>query len=336
MTAELSRSVRFTLVGTLVLIWGSTWLVIKIGLEDLPPFFGAGLRFGLAAAILFVLGRARGVPWPQSRRVHFGLLASGLSAFALSYGALYWGEQYIPSGLAAVLFATFPFFVLILASFSISKEPITPYKALGTVLAFIGVAIIFRSDLQFTNPRSLVGAAVTLLSPLGAALSSVGIKKWGRDLHPYTLTTLPMAYGAAILLGISFLTEELSGVSFSAAAIGSIVYLAVFGSVIGFVSYYTLLRHTAVSLLAFITYTFPLVAVILGYVVLDETLERQVLAGAFFIVLGIALANVSKGRSSINVRPIKVARAETVATQVTSCSTLRQASWHVHPEEQCK
>lgn len=284
-------------VAVLVLVWGSTWLVIKIGLEDMPPFLSAGVRFLIGAAILFILTWAKRIRTPRSARLHVALLALGLTTFSLSYGAVYWSEQYLPSGLTAVLFATHPFFTLVLAHLMLSSERFTARKLIGIMIGFAGVAMIFRTDLGTSDPNAGMAAAVLLLSPLAAAVSGVSIKRWGGGVHPYTLTTLPMTYGAIVLLAISLFTEDVGAAVWSATAIASIVYLAIFGSVVGFVVYYSLLRQVPVTTLNMISYLFPIVAVVLGYLVLDEVLDRLAVGGAAAIVIGIAIATYGQRRA---------------------------------------
>lgn len=286
----MSRATRASLVALLCFIWGSTWLAIKIGLEDLPPFLAAGLRFAAAAAILVVLARLRRVAFPRTRRAHLVLLGVGLSAFWASYGIVYWAEQYISSGLTAVLFATLPFFTLLLAHAAIEAERITARRVIGVLVGFIGVVLVFRDDLAITHPRGTMAAAILLLGPLLSASANVAVKRWASEIHPYQLSILPMLYGAIGLLATSLLVEDPGGAEWSAVAIGSIAYLAVFGSVVAFVVYYTLLRDVAVSTLNLISYVFPVVAVALGYVVLGETLGAYAIAGAGTILAGIALA----------------------------------------------
>jgi drug/metabolite transporter (DMT)-like permease len=271
-------------------IWGSTWVAIKIGLGSMPPFLSAGMRFAIAAGILSVLAWASGVRVPREPRTHAGLLALGFLNFVVNYGVVYWGEQYVSSGLTAVLFATYPLFVLLIAHFSIGAERITLRKLAGVALGFAGVAVIFRSDIAVDDPRANLAVAVILISPVASALTSVGIKKWGHDLHPYTLTTLPMAYGAVALSAIGLATESPRAIEWSAVSVGALLYLALFGSVIAFVVYYRLLKVVPVSLLALVSYAFPIVAVALGWIVLDEALSGSTLAGAGMVLVGIALA----------------------------------------------
>jgi drug/metabolite transporter (DMT)-like permease len=292
----MSRGARWAGIVTVSLIWGSTWLAIKLGLESMPPFLSAGMRFAIAAGILAALSWGRGIPLPRGARTHAGLLGLGFLNFVVNYGAVYWGEQYVSSGLTAVLFATYPLFVLLVAHIAIGAERITLRKAIGVAVGFAGVWVIYRSDLAVEDPRAGLAVAVILLSPMASALTSVAIKKWGHDLHPYTLTTLPMAYGAVALTGIGVAVENPRAIDWSAAAIGSLAFLAVFGSVIAFVVYYRLLKVVPVSLLALVTYAFPIVAVLLGWIVLDERLAGSTLLGAAAVLAGMALATWRRRR----------------------------------------
>ncbi len=287
----MTTATRVLFVAALIAIWGSTWLVIKFAIADVPPLLAAGVRFAVAAVILAALSAIQGIAPPRGRRLHLGLLALGGLGFGVSYGVVYWGEQYIPSGLSAVLFATYPLWVLLLAHLAVAGERVRPGRLVGVAIGFLGVALIFRSDLALAHPRAAIGAAVTLVSPLASALGSVGVKRWGRDVHPYVLTTLPMTYGAVALLAVSWAFEPWDEARWTAGAVASTLYLAVFGSVVAFVTYYRVLREVAVSSLALITYVFPVVAVGLGWLVLGERLGLEALAGAAVVLIGIAIAS---------------------------------------------
>ena len=294
----MSAARTWGLFSLLAFIWGSTWLVIKVGLADLPPFLAAGLRFALAAGVLAVVARTRRIPFPRDRREHVLLLGVGTTMFWASYGIVYWAEQYIPSGLTAVLFATHPFFTLILAHLILATERVTARKALGVAIGFLGVLLVFRGNLTLDHPRGATAAMVLLLSPLASAMGNVTVKRWGTHLHPFQLSILPMAYGAAALLASSLAVERGARVEWSPVAMGSVLYLAILGSVVAFVGYYTLLREVAVTTLNLMSYVYPVVAVVLGYLILGEVLDRLALAGATFVLAGIAVATWRRGAFS--------------------------------------
>ena len=292
----MSRTRIWGLFGLLAFIWGSTWLVIKVGLADLPPFLAAGLRFALAAACLAALARARRIRLPRRRGEHALLLVVGMTTISASYGIVYWAEQYIPSGLTAVLFATHPFFTLILAHLVLAAERITAPKALGVTIGFLGVLLVFRGDLTIDDPRGATAAAIFLLAPFISAAGNVMVKRWGTHLHPFQLSILPMAYGAAALLGTSLVVEGGARAEWSPVAVGSVMYLALLGSVVTFVGYYTLLKEVPVTTLNLLAYVYPLVAVALGYAVLGEVLDRPTLVGGALVLTGIAVATWRRRR----------------------------------------
>src|SRR5437867_10233864 len=143
-------------------IWGSTWLFIKLGLSDLPPFTFAGIRFVIASAILFAIIKARRLPLPSSRADWMLLVATGVLSFSLNYGLLFWGEQYISSGLAALLQATAPAFGLVIAHFYLPGEKMTAAKIVGVLVGVVGVGVIFSSQLSIAGPQALAGSLALL------------------------------------------------------------------------------------------------------------------------------------------------------------------------------
>src|SRR5205085_5041656 len=136
-------------------IWGSTWLFIKLGLADLPPLTFAGIRFLFASAILILIILALGVRWPRTRREWIVIAISGALQFSLNYGLVFWGEQHISSGLAAVLQSTFPAFGLVIAHLYLPYERMTPAKVGGVLLGVLGIIIIFSDQLHIAGHLAL-------------------------------------------------------------------------------------------------------------------------------------------------------------------------------------
>jgi drug/metabolite transporter (DMT)-like permease len=274
----------------LCLIWGSTWAVIRVGLEGIPPFTGVSLRFAIASALLLVLTWSGGVRLGRSALERRLWVVNGLLSFAVSYGVVYWAEQWVPSGLTAVLFATYPLFVAVVAHFLLPAERLTRLEALGILAGFIGVGVIFSEDLSaLGGPAVALAAAVLLISPLVSAVSSVAIKRWGGGIHPFSLTTVPMAIGAAATGLVALATERGRPLVWSGASVAALVYLAIAGSAVTFTLYYWLLSHMPAKRLALITYIIPVEAVLIG-TALGERLTARVVAGSGLVVLGVALA----------------------------------------------
>lgn len=274
----------------LILIWGTTWGAIQIGLRGLPPFTGVAIRFALASAIILLYARARHIPIGRDPRERRLWLVNGSLSFCASYGVVYWGEQWVPSGLTSVLFATFPLFVAILAHFFLPGERLSPLGAAGVLLGFAGAAVIFSEDLaHLGGPGVGFASAVLLISPVVSAVASVAVKRWGAGIHPVSLTGVPMG-GAALVLGaIALVTERGRPIRLDAASVGALVYLAVAGTVVTFLLYYWLLAQASATRVSLIAYLIPVVAVAVGVVFLDEPITGRIMAGSGLVVAGVAL-----------------------------------------------
>jgi len=282
-------------------VWGSTWLAIKIGLGSMPPFLGAGIRFAIASLIFFIIVRVRRVRVslsPEAKKVY---LVMGILSFGTCYALVYWGEQFIPSGLCSVLFAAYPSCVALFSHFLLERERLTSFKIAGIVLGIAGLIVIFSGDLQVSDSSAIPGMAAVLLSTVLQAFALVLIKKYGQTVDVFAMNCVGMTIGTAVLLLLGLVLERGMPVVLDGAAVGSILYLAVVGSVLTFVSYYWLLKRIEAVYLSLTTFINPIVAVILGAVLLGETLAPQTAAGAVLVLLGVLTANgkslYSKGRA---------------------------------------
>ena len=272
-------------------VWGSTWLAIKIGVTVLPPFLAAGLRFVLASSILFAIIRVRGlkvVMTPEAKKLY---LAMGILSFTFPFALVYWGEQYIASALGSILFASFPFWVALFSQAFLKSEPIDGFKVGGILLGFVGIVVIFWGDFDTGNPRAALGMAAVILSTISQAYTLIVVKRLGQPISPFIMNFIGMAMAAVALLALSALTERWTGIPWTGAAAGSIVYLAVMGSVLTFVTYFWLLKRVQAVYLSLTTFINPIVAVVLGAVILDESLGASVAIGAAMVLTGILLAN---------------------------------------------
>ncbi len=285
---------RLAALGAVTLIWGSTWAAIRLGLGGIPPFAGVALRFGVAALLLLALARALGVRLGTSRREVGLWLVNGLGTFVFTYGVVYWAEQRVPSGLTSVLFATFPLFVALLAHVALPGDRLRPLALLGVVAGFAGVAVIFSEDLAAVGAPGASGAAVLLLvASFAAAAANVAVKRWGAGIHPVALIAPPMAM-ASVLMGLaSLLVERGRPLVLDALSIGTVAYLALFGSIVTFSLYFWLLQRMRASRLALVNYLSPVIAVALGALLFGEQLTPRVVAGAALVIAGVALTTSS-------------------------------------------
>jgi drug/metabolite transporter (DMT)-like permease len=280
-------------------IWGSTWLFIKLGLNDLPPLTFAGIRFVIAALILFSLIAVRRVPLPRKRRDLMLLALTGVLSFSLNYGLVFWGEQYISSGLAALLQSMLPAFGLIIAHYYVPRERMTLPRMLGVLLGVLGVGVIFSNQLQVSGPRALWGSAALVVSAFCAAYANVLVKTYGVNLQPSVLAAGQMVFGLIplLLIGIPLEGNPLK-FRWTPIALISLLYLAIVGTVIAFLLYYWLMHNMDVTKTMLIALVTPVVAVVLGMLILKEELHWRTLVGGAMIMSGIGLIVVRKSRKA--------------------------------------
>ncbi len=272
-------------------VWGSTWLAIKVGLSTVPPFLSAGLRFTVASAILFGLVRVRRVriPLTTDAKKLYAILA--ILSYAIPYALVYWGEQYVSSGLCSIIFAAYPFCVAIFSQFLLADERLNAFKVAGILCGFAGLVIIFAADIHLSDRSALLGMSAVLLSTIVQGLALVLIKKYGQPVSPFAMNFVGMLFGAAGLLAMSLIIESYRAITWNTAAVGSILYLAVVGSVLAFVTYHWLLKRIEAIYLSLVSFINPIVAVLLGAMVMNETLGSRVFVGAGFVLAGILVAN---------------------------------------------
>jgi drug/metabolite transporter (DMT)-like permease len=280
-------------------------MFIKIGLEDLPPLTFAGIRFVIATIILSGLILARRIALPRERR-DWGLMAmTGVLAFTVNYGLLFWGEQYISSGLAALLQATIPAFGLVCAHYLVPGERMTMLKVGGVLLGLAGVAIIFSDQVSFEGANALWGSAAIVIGAFAVAFANVLIKARGARISPAVMACGQMVFGMTPLLVIGIATEgNPIYFNWTARAVFSLFYLAVVGSSVAFLLYYWLVRHIEVTRTMLIALVTPLIAVTLGMLVLGERLNYRIVLGGAMILLGVgmimrrAAAAITSGRAA--------------------------------------
>src|ERR1700676_1179449 len=229
------------LFALICLIWGSTWLAIKVGLDGSPPFLGAGLRFLLATLLVGLVLAARRKRFHLTRDDKVCIFSLGVLVFWIDYAAVYWAETRISSGLTAILFSTMPLITSLLSAYWTRSETLRRRKIVGILLGVFGTALLFwpRERLGF---QQALGMLVTIGASLCAAINLVTMKKYGRHGDPFVLNFFGMGLGAACLLAMSALLESWSGVSWSRSNVLALFYLSIFGSVIAFWAYYYLIK----------------------------------------------------------------------------------------------
>lgn len=273
------------------LIWGSTWLAIRASLESLTPFISGGSRFLLASFFILVLMKVRGVSLQKDKESIRLYLLMGFLSFVIPFGLVYWAEQFVPSGLASVLFGVYPFFVAIFSYFRMPDEAIGKLKIIGMTLGFTGIVAIFSDSFSTDLSNLFLGMVAVALSGTMQAWIAVTLKKSGKHLNPLSMNFIPMLIAGVVGLAFGFLTEDLSYIKINQTAIISVMYLAFFGSLITFTVFYWLMKKINVIMLSFTAFITPIIALILGWIFYHEVLTTQHLIGSLLVLIGLLTAN---------------------------------------------
>jgi drug/metabolite transporter (DMT)-like permease len=270
------------------LVWGSTYLAIRYAVETIPPLVTAAVRHSIAGSVLLAFAMARGF---RPKREHWisGIVVGALF-FLIGHGTLHWAEQYVDSGLAALLIATEPMFILLLA-WATGQQRISRISALGLAVGVIGVAILTRAELG-SHHSSLPGLLAVLTGSLSWAAGVVVSPKLKLPSDALARTAVPLVCGAVLLLGAAAVTGEFHTVHWAAVSLRSILglgYLIVFGSIVAFTAYMWLLQRCPPALVATHTYANPVVAILLGWLLASEILSVRIVIASVAILGAIVL-----------------------------------------------
>lgn len=295
----MSPAVLVVYVGVAIL-WGSTWAVIRIGLEDLPPLLFAGTRMAIAAVLLAPLalrGRSRrALPRGAPRRI----VEVGVLQIALPYALMFVAQQWVPSALAAILFATFPVWIALLAGWLLPGESPGPSALVPAALGVAGIAVLERPHLAAleTSPELAIGSALVVTASIVVALANVLARRHLLAVSPLVMTTGQTAVGAVALLLAAALLERGAPVALTRSAVAAVLYLAVFATAVTYVGLYWLLPRLPIAAIGAIPLLDTTVAVTLGAVLLDEPVGWHLAAGGALVLAAAALANRRTSRAA--------------------------------------
>ncbi len=275
---------------SLCFIWGSTWLAIKVGLASLPPITFAGIRFMIAGGLLISYAAAKRIEFPKDKTSWRVMIFLSLTQIAVPYALTFWGEQYMTAGLTSLLFTTLPFFVVVFAHFIIPGERLTFRKLLAMLLCFTGVTIIFSRELMFTVSSILGGIAVVAAAGC-AGCANVVAKKYSQSINSTVNVVVQMSVGAVLLTAAGLVLERNVPLNFDYTSVFAVLYLAVIGSAFAFAALYWLFTRMEVTRISLFTFITPIVAVLLGWVILGEKIDLNVVMGGSLILVGVVLVN---------------------------------------------
>ncbi len=273
------------------IIWGSTWLAIRLGLDSIDPIISVGIRFLLASVFIFVLMKINNVVFQVDKKSVKIYLLLAFFSFIIPFGLVYWAEQFIPSGLASILFAIMPFGVIIFSRLMLPKNRISLSQLAGVVFGFVGILIIFSENINIEVTNYFWATVAVLASSMMQAFIAVAMKKYGEHLHPLSLNFIPLLIAGIVLITLAFIFENPAHWIFDEKSTGSILYLSIFGTVITYTTYYWLLKRMNVVILSLSAFITPIIAVLLGWLILDEYLSQKVIIGSSLVLIGILFAN---------------------------------------------
>jgi drug/metabolite transporter (DMT)-like permease len=276
------------------IVWGTTYLAIRVALETLPPFLMSGYRW-LAAGALLTLGLwFRGAALPP-RHAWRQLAMLGILLIGVGNGAVVWAEQVVPSGLAAVLVAAAPFWIVGVEQLRADADPLEPRHAIGLTVGFAGIVLLVWPELRVASGRAFLhGVVATQVACLGWAVGTSHSRRRRRDENVLAAVAIEMVLAGLVLVIVGLVLGEEPAVSFSLRTAGAFVYLIVAGSIGAFTAYTYALKHLPVTTVSLYSYINPIIAVALGTILLDEPFSPRIVLAAAAVLCGMALVRTSR------------------------------------------
>jgi drug/metabolite transporter (DMT)-like permease len=296
-----SRAQIIAAFASIYIVWGSTYLAIRYAVQTMPPFIMGGARFLVSGALLYVWARHRGAPKPTKLHWRNAIIAGGFLLLG-GNGAVVWAEQFVPSGLTALLVSILPFWLVIIEWVRPPRRRPSGAVLLGLVLGFIGIMVLVGpGNIGGQGDVRPLGALVLILGSLSWAIGSF----WSRDAQlPESglLTTgMEMLGGGALLIIVGVLSGELARFDIrhiSRASVIGLAYLITFGSLLGFTSYIWLLDKVSPARLGTYAYVNPIVAVLLGWAIAGETLSARTAVAAVIVICAVALITTARSTTT--------------------------------------
>ena len=278
-------------------IWGTTYLVIRIGVGHMPPMLFAGILWVIAGTIFIAFLKWRGRPLPKAKDlVHLAVV--GLALLGFANGLLVFAELWIPSGLAALVITTVPFCMVGLESLLPKGPKLNATILTGLVMGLVGVCLIFSEDIKYlTDPHNLLGVLGLLGSVFFWSVGSLYSKYVKVDVHPLMGASVQMLIAGIFLSVIGISIGELPRLNFEIYGLLSLAYLIIMGSLVGYTSYIYVISKLPLSLVSTYAYINPIIALFLGWIILDEKLNFQIAIAAAVIIAGVVM--VKKGTAKL-------------------------------------
>lgn len=282
------------------IIWGTTYLAIRIGVEGMPPFLFASPRWILAGIIYLIILKIRGYSFPHKSDFKH-IIIVGLLLLGVGNGMVVLAEKWVPSGLAALLMTTVPFVIVLVESVIFKKRKLNAFIISGIGIGFLGVLIILGSNFQeLLNEDNKLGVIFIFIGLTAWGSGSVYSKYNKLSVHPFMGAAFQMLFAGIFQLIIGLLLGEATNFYMDFSSLLALLYLFLFGSMIGYASYMYAIEHLPVSFVSTYTYINPVIALFVGWLFLNEQMTLQIIAAACIIFVGIYLVNRGNKISTFN------------------------------------
>lgn len=297
-------------------VWGSTFLAIRVGVREVPPFLLAGMRFLIAGAVLYAGMRMKGTPSPTAREWSAAAFLAVL-IFVFDYGLLFWAERRVPSGIAAVMMATIPVFMSLSEIFIVKTQRLTGRLATALLVGVAGVAVLVSHSVSFGGtPIDTLGACALIVASISWSVASALTRKLPLPAEKAMSSGAQMLAGGILLTATAALLGEFRGFHVQAVSLKAwlaLVYLIVAGSIIGFTAYVWLIHHESPTKVGTYAYVNPVVAVMVGYLFGGEPLGLRTVLGTLLVLVSVVVITTAKKVRPAGVQSFEVEGATGVS-----------------------
>jgi drug/metabolite transporter (DMT)-like permease len=297
-----ATGVEWLIFLALGVMWGSSYLFIKLAVEDFGTFTLISMRLLIGAALLWVVLRASRTPLPRTRRTYGHLIVMACINIAIPFTLITWAEQSVDSALAAILNSTVPLFVLVIAPAFLPEEPIRLNGLIGLAVGFIGIVLLVSPGLADATGDP-IGELALLASALAYAAGNVYNRRNVRGLPPLIPAVFQVTFALLIVGTLAIVLEQpWATATPDLESWFSVIWLGIFGSGLAYLAYFRLLSRWGATRTSLVAYLLPVVGIVLGYLVLDEAVDATLLAGTGLVIAGVALVNGRWGRRRLFAR----------------------------------
>jgi drug/metabolite transporter (DMT)-like permease len=285
--------------GIIYFVWGSTYLAIRVGVREVPPFLLAAMRFSVAGLVLCAWTTARGERWPRGREWASALLLATL-IFVLDYGLLFWSEQRVPSGIAAVMLAMIPVFMALSEIIFLRTQKLTFRLGVALLIGIAGVGVLVSRSLNLGGaPIDPAGAVALIVASITWSIASIFTRKLPLPSSKMVSSGVQMLLGGLLLAVVAGLLGESRNFHPASVSRGvwfALLYLIVAGSIIGFTAYLWLIHHESPTKVGTYAYVNPVVAVLVGYFLGGEPIGLRTMLGTVFVLVSVVVITTTRER----------------------------------------